>query len=258
MGMPIVAATGEQFLSTVLAHLDAGSGGWVVTVNLDILLHFERDPRARQAYLAADLRVADGMPLVWASRIQGDRIPERIAGSTLSERLLQPCAEHGRPLLLLGGAPGSAERAAERCRTRFPTLDASGNSTLRFSPDPSPTELARAFQWLEGRMGDLSRSSVVLVGLGSPKQELVIQEMRQRMPQTWFVGVGGSFGFLAGDVRRAPPWLQRVGLEWLFRLAQEPRRLGKRYLIEDAPFGCRLFLHAARARRARGSARSDA
>jgi N-acetylglucosaminyldiphosphoundecaprenol N-acetyl-beta-D-mannosaminyltransferase len=251
MGMPIRATTSEQLLATIVAHLSLGSGGWIVTVNLDILCHIERDPHARQAYLAADLRVADGMPLVWAGRVQGDKIPERIAGSSLSEQLLQPCAEQLWPLLLLGGSVGSAERADVRCRDRFRELHASGNSALQFSAQPSSQELERALRWIEGEIGDLSRYCVVLVGLGSPKQELVIQELRQRMSCCWFVGVGGSFSFLAGDIRRAPLWVQRTGLEWLYRLTQDPRRLARRYLVVDAPFGCRLFLHAVRKRSAR-------
>lgn len=250
-GMPIAAITAEQLLSEMLAALSSGSGGWIVTVNLDILLRFQRDPVARRAYLAADVRVADGMPLVWAAKIQGDALPERVAGSTLCEQLLQPCGTQGYPLLLVGGAPGSAERAVERCTERVPVLHAVGNSGLRFSQPPSPKELETAVAWIEAQIGSRDRRCVVLVGLGSPKQELVIQELRRYLPRAWFMGVGGSFSFLAGDVSRAPLLLQRLGFEWLHRLAQEPGRLARRYLIDDAPFALALLLRAAVQRVAR-------
>ncbi len=224
MGMPIARYTETQLLEHMARALEQRRGGWIVTANLDILMHFVRDPVAQSAYMSADLRIADGMPLIWASKVQGQPLPERVAGSTLSVRLLALAASRHWPVCLLGGSPGSAERAAERYREQHPKLDVLGHSDVQCSAPPTNLELDE----LERRIR-CNTAQIVLVGLGSPKQELVIRPLRERFPEAWFIGVGGTFSFLAGDVRRAPVLLQRSGLEWLYRLSQDPRRLGRRY-----------------------------
>lgn len=230
-------------MSRIEAAWDASRGGWVVTANLDILRHFLLDPVAREAYLQADLRVADGMPLVWASRLQRCPVPERVAGSSLCRPLIELSARRGRPVMLLGGSAGTAERAAQMYREQLPALRVSANSALRFSAKPDPNELQAARQVLRECSAQL-----VLVGLGSPKQELVIGELRKDFPGAWFVGVGGSFSFITGEVKRAPLLMQRIGLEWVHRLAQDPSRLGPRYLKHDLPVAIRLLLEASKKR----------
>lgn len=241
--MPIASITSEELVSRIDAAWDAGRGGWVVTANLDVLRYFLLDPIAREAYLQADLRVADGMPLVWASRLQKCPIPERVAGSSLCRPLIELCASRGRPVMLLGGSAGTAERAAQMYRDQLPELCVYANSALRFSPKPDLDELDAARQVLRE-----CGAQLVLVGLGSPKQELVIGELRKDFPGAWFVGVGGSFSFITGDVKRAPLFMQRVGLEWVHRLVQDPSRLGPRYLKHDLPVAFRLLLEASKKR----------
>jgi len=131
----------------------------------------------------------------------------------------------------------------EQYALRLPGLYVRANSRLRFSSEPTAAELDAANETLAAGGCDL-----VLVGLGSPKQELVIDRLRNRWPKVWFMGVGGSFNFLAGDVRRAPNVIQEVGLEWLHRLLMDPRRLGPRYLRDDLPIGIRLLADAVSAR----------
>jgi N-acetylglucosaminyldiphosphoundecaprenol N-acetyl-beta-D-mannosaminyltransferase len=222
--MPVAAVTALELQQHVDASLARSHGGWIVTANLDVLMHFVRDDAARDAYMRADLRVADGMPLLWAARLLGRPLPERVAGSTFAWSLAELCARRGAHLFLLGGAPGTAEQAGVVCRERHPSLRVDADSTVRFGTnltDADVEPIARRLEQLDSR--------VVLVGLGSPKQELLIAQLRRRLPRSWFVGVGGTFAFMSGAVRRAPPFLQRTGFEWAHRFALDPGRLGPRY-----------------------------
>jgi N-acetylglucosaminyldiphosphoundecaprenol N-acetyl-beta-D-mannosaminyltransferase len=242
-GMTLARLGMKETLDRVFSELAAGRGGWLVTANLDFLRRHVKDPQARALYDQADLSVADGMPLVWAARLQGDHLPERVAGSSMVTLLAARAAAEKRSLYFLGGAPGAAAKAAAILTERHPGLQICGTSSPMLSSPPTAAEL-------EPIRAELSRlgPALLLVGLGSPKQEQLIQLLRPSLPATWMVGVGISFSFIAGDVRRAPPWMQRTGLEWVHRMAQEPRRLGHRYLVEDLPFAFSLFWHALRRR----------
>lgn len=243
--LEIAALTTPQLMTQLESSMRQREGGWLVTVNLDMLrLAHVRDD-VRQLYSSASLRVADGMPLVWAARAQGSDLPERIAGSSITLPLIELCANNGWSVAFLGGAAGDAELAAARLRESYPALTLSADSSLQFSSSPTPEEVSCALSAL----GD---AQLVFVGLGSPKQEVLISKLRDAMPNAWMIGIGGTFSFLAGTVPRAPLVMQRLGLEWVHRLAQEPRRLAKRYLLHDLPFGVQLM---AKCYIARGRAR---
>jgi N-acetylglucosaminyldiphosphoundecaprenol N-acetyl-beta-D-mannosaminyltransferase len=248
-GMALARIDQRGVLDHMFAELGRGRGGWLITANLDFLRRHVRDPEARALYDAADLRVADGMPLVWAARVQGDELPERVAGSALVPLIAARAAQEGRSLYLLGGAPGACERAAEELARTYPGLRVCGTSSPRVGNPPSAAELGP----IRDELTRL-RPDILLVGLGSPKQEVLIRELRASMPGAWMIGVGISFSFIAGDVRRAPGWMQQTGLEWIYRLAQEPRRLARRYLVEDLPFSLLLLAHVLRQR---GTRRRD-
>jgi N-acetylglucosaminyldiphosphoundecaprenol N-acetyl-beta-D-mannosaminyltransferase len=245
-GMTLARLDTQGVLDHLFGALARGRGGWLVTANLDFLRRHVQEPEMRALYDEADLRVADGMPLLWAARLQGDSLPGRVAGSSLVVPLAERAAHEGRSLYLLGGAGDASARAAELLRGRWPTLSIVGHSSPQLADPPTPEQI----EPLAAELGRL-RPDIVLVGLGSPKQERLIQALRPRLPASWMMGVGISFSFLAGDVRRAPVWMQRTGLEWIHRLAQEPRRLARRYLIEDLPFSLSLFAHALGERRSR-------
>lgn len=238
-GMILAVIDSAGLLEHMFAQLAEGQGGWLVTANLDFLYRHANDAGAQALYDTADIRVADGMPLVWAARLQGDHLPERIAGSSLVPKLAARAAEAGKSLYFLGGEPGAAEKAAETLRARHPDLKIAGTSSPWVSSPPSQAEV-------QAIRAELARAKpdILLVGLGSPKQELLIRELRSALPHTWMVGVGVSFSFVSGKLRRAPVWVRRAGLEWLYRLAQEPRRLARRYLVDNLPFAVRLFSHA--------------
>lgn len=250
LGMDLAAFDTRRLLDHVGAELEAGRGGWIVTANLDILRRYVLDADARALYAAADLRVADGMPLVWASRLQGEGLPERVAGSSLIHDFAALAAKHRRSIYLLGGAEGAAEGCAMAFRERYPDLNVVGWSSPMITSPPTELEVAGLRRELESR-----RPDIVLVALGSPKQEYVCRVLRSMLPRAWLVGVGMSFGFASGQMRRAPRWMQDAGLEWVHRLGQEPRRLARRYLVDDLPFAARLF-GSALARRV-GATRSE-
>lgn len=236
MGMAIARIDRWQLLDRMFSALERKKGGWVITANLDFLRRYVKQPEIRALYDEADIRVADGMPLVWAANMQGDTLPERVAGSSLVAILAERAAAESRSIYLLGGDAGAAEGCRDVLRRRFPELSVCGVSNPWFSNPPTDEELEQTARELES-----SRPDILLVGLGSPKQELVIRGLRDRFPSTWMIGVGLSFSFVAGITRRAPPLLRRYGLEWMHRLMQEPRRLARRYVVDDLPFAIELF-----------------
>lgn len=156
-------------------------------------------------------------------------------------------ATAGRSVYLLGGEPGVATQAEEVLRDRFPDLKLAGHLSPSFGFDTRSDEYDVVCDEVVAAAPDL-----VFVGLGFPKQERVIARLRPRLPQTWFMGCGAAIGFVAGVHSRAPGWMQDSGLEWVHRLALEPRRLMRRYLVDDAPFALRLLAGSA-VERVRGS-----
>lgn len=240
LGFDLDAVTGAQACDLIESALAGGRGGWVITPNLDILRRITRDRSFADLCSATDLRLADGMPLIWAARLQGTPLPERVAGSDFIFPLCERAARTGRSVFLLGGNPGAADAAVRELKGRFSALRVAGTCSppFGFERDPSEVEAIRA------RLRD-ARPDIVLVGLGSPKQEHLIRDLRAVLPTAWFLGIGITFSFVAGEVRRAPPWMRRIGLEWTHRLVQEPRRLARRYLLHGLPFALRLFVASA-------------
>ncbi|MCY1138197.1 WecB/TagA/CpsF family glycosyltransferase [Actinoplanes sp. Pm04-4] len=234
----------------VLAELADGNGGQIITPNVDILHRVVRDADSRHHVRASSIVVADGKPIVWASRLAGDPLPARVAGSDLIWSLSATMADAGRSVYLLGGEPGTADQAKHVLRDRLPALKVAGCLSPSFGFDTRADEYAAVCDEVVGAAPD-----VVFVGFGFPKQERVIARLRPRLPQTWFMGCGAAIGFVAGVHSRAPGWMQDSGLEWVHRLYREPRRLMRRYLVDDAPFALRLLAGSARERLRKGSAR---
>jgi N-acetylglucosaminyldiphosphoundecaprenol N-acetyl-beta-D-mannosaminyltransferase len=245
-GMALDVITATQAIDYIMRELAAGRGGWVLTPNLHILRLFSRDPSYAATVSGTSLRVADGMPLVWASRLRGTPLPERIAGSELVWSLTARAADEGRSVFFLGGNPGAGEQAAATLRARSPALKLAGTLCPPFGFERDPAYLAGLEQQLLAAAPD-----ICYVGLNVEKGDPLIARLRPLLPRTWFMGVGISFSYVSGEVKHAPRWVRRVGLEWAFRLAQEPRRLGRRYLMEGIPFACQLLGSALLERRSR-------
>lgn len=241
-GLVFTGLTRDRLLDHVFAALERGEGGVLLTANLDILRRSAMDMRARDVYAHASICIADGMPIVWASRIAGSPLPERIAGASLILPLAERAAREGRSLYLLGGEGADAEAATNVLTQAHSSLSILGTSSPRVSDPPTGSEVDAVLAQLA------QEPDVVFVAMGSPKQEALAVALHERLPRTWFIGVGGSFAFLAGRIERAPTWAQELGLEWVHRLLTEPRRLGRRYLVDDLPFAAVLFAYAVRDR----------
>ena len=239
LGANLHAITEAQTVQLVINELAAGNDGSILTMNLDHLRRHTRDAICRGLYSRATLHVADGMPLIWASRLQGTPLPERVTGSNLIWSLSEAAAAAGRNVFLLGGEPGTAEDAAEVLERKYPSIDVCGTWCPEFGFEKSTDDMTAMTEALIAAKPD-----IVYVALGTPKQDKLIEILRDYLPATWWVGVGISFSFVTGDVSRAPKWMQDNGLEWVHRLMQEPGRLSKRYLGKGVPFFGRLILSA--------------
>jgi N-acetylglucosaminyldiphosphoundecaprenol N-acetyl-beta-D-mannosaminyltransferase len=254
MGMGFDPLTEAAAVDRIITSVTTGRGGWVVTPNTDVLRQAFEDPDLCRLLSSADLVVADGMPVVWASRLQRTPLPERVAGSAIIRTLAREAAGHGIPVFLLGGNEGVAERAVEALAREIPGVR-TGHHFPPFGFEKDP-EARAAIETAVTSFG----KAIYFLGLGTPKQEILIAELVQRHPESWFIGCGAGLTMLAGDTRRAPRWMQRSGLEWLHRLKQEPRRLFRRYIVVDAPFALRMAMASLKAatlrRRALGRVRS--
>jgi N-acetylglucosaminyldiphosphoundecaprenol N-acetyl-beta-D-mannosaminyltransferase len=229
-GVPIDVLGHGDALEAIDALVRGGHGGAVYTPNVDHVVKAQRDPEFRAAYDAADLSLADGMPLVWASRMVGVPLPERVAGSDLVLPLADLAARRGWRVYLLGGAPGDAEGAA-RVLGRAGVIVA-GLDAAHIDLGAEGAEAARA----AAERARLHRPDLVLVGLGAPKQEIWIHRHLEVLRPAVALGIGASLAFIAGTQTRAPRWMARSGLEWLHRLACDPKRLWRRYLVDGAAF----------------------
>jgi N-acetylglucosaminyldiphosphoundecaprenol N-acetyl-beta-D-mannosaminyltransferase len=246
-GVALHRVSERQVVDAVVHGLADGRGGWICPINLDVLRQVVPSAGLRELVAEADLCVADGMPLVGASRLAGTPLPERVAGSSLITALADAAGRAGASVFFLGGNPGSATAAAGALAARPGGLRVAGTLCPPNGFERDPDALSEIEATLLGAAPD-----VVFVGLGFPKQDHLIQRLRPLLPEAWFLSCGVSFSFVSGELARAPQWMQRAGLEWLHRLATEPRRLFRRYVVLDIPFGFRLFGYALASRLRRG------
>jgi N-acetylglucosaminyldiphosphoundecaprenol N-acetyl-beta-D-mannosaminyltransferase len=226
----------------IVRHADRPA--YVCTGNLDHLALLQHDAEFKRVYEGASLVLADGMPVLWLSRLgmrqrNGLRLRERVAGSDLFWELGRASAEAGLRLFFLGGAPGAADAAATALQNRYPGARVCNTYCPPKETFDSPEEQERIFSLVRAAAPD-----VLLVGFGAPKQEKWIAANRGRLSVPVSIGVGGSFDLAAGFYQRAPEWMQRSGLEWAYRLIQDPGRLARRYLGRDLPCLIRLAAQA--------------
>jgi len=204
-----------------------GGRGYLCTVNVAVLMMMRQDRRLQRIVDHAALVVADGQPIVWASRLADRPLPERVAGIDLVDALAARATREGFGVYLLGARRPVVEEAARRLRAAHPGLSICDVADGYFGAAQA-RERARAVR--------RSGAQLLLIGMGVPRQEFFLEEQWAELGVNLAVGVGGSFEVLAGVRRRAPHWCQRSGLEWFWRLAQEPRRLGPRYLVTNTQF----------------------
>lgn len=221
------AVTLDEAVSALVNAIRTGSRASVATVNVAMLMMMRSDARLQRVVDRATLVVADGQPIVWASRWLSVPLPERVAGIDLVQALLAVAEREQFSVYFLGARPLVVNAAADRMRQRWPQLRMSGVADGYFGPEEAPRRVRAVAD---------SQTNILVVGMGVPRQEYFLEEHWNELGVEVAIGVGGSFDVLAGTRRRAPRMLQRLGLEWLFRLIQEPRRLWKRYLMTNAQF----------------------
>jgi len=222
------------------------SKGYICVTGVHGVSEAQTNPELRRILNRAFLNTPDGMPMVWLGKLAGHAGMDRVYGPDLMLQACRVSEQTGWRHFFYGGAPGTAERLAVELRRRFPHLEVVGLHVPPFRPlnedekEALRSEVAAA------------RPDIIWVGLSTPKQELFMAEALSWLDTTLMVGVGAAFDLLSGGVRQAPHWVQRSGLEWLFRLCQEPTRLGKRYFKNNPLFLARLFLQKTGLRRYSG------
>lgn len=231
LGTPLAVSDYEQVLAWMQATIAQGEKGWLTAAAVNLVMSALDRPEVRAANAGASLIVPDGQPLVWALHSLGHPTATRVYGPELMARFCAAAALDGTPIYLYGGRDEHRlSLLCQRLRERFQGLRIAGS----FSPPfRALTELER--EQLAARI-DASGAQVVWVGTGQPKQELWMAQMRPLLAAPLLVGVGAAFDFHAGLLVQAPAWMQRHGLEWLFRLSREPRRLWRRYATQNPRF----------------------
>ena len=226
LGVPFDNVTMHEAMDLIEEQIEERGFHQVATANVDFVINAIRDRSLQEMLCSCDLVVPDGMPIVWASRLMGARLKERVSGIDLIPRLAELASKRCYGIYLLGASERSSQRAAEALKRRFPDLRIVG----RYSPPVTP--LAEMDHEAILRRIEEAQPDVLLVAMGHPKQERWLAMHRHRLKVPLCMGIGASLDFLAGEFSRAPMWMQSAGLEWLYRAAQEPRRLAQRYLTD--------------------------
>lgn len=221
------ALSSREALVEVVSLVERGEGGYIVTPNVDHVVQAEHDDALRAAYREASLSLVDGQPLMWLSRVMGQPFPEKISGSDFVPRLVELAAQRNWRVFFLGAAEGVGAKAADVLRRRHPGLHVTAHSPS-FGFDRDPEESAVVLDMVRAE-----RPHLLVLALGCPRQELLMHRWKEALAPTVAIGAGATLDFIAGNVSRAPRWMSNAGLEWLYRLAREPRRLAHRYLVRD-------------------------
>lgn len=218
----------DEALNRVDQLIRENKNAYVVTPNVDHIIQLEKGGPLREVYKKADLILTDGKPLIWISKWYGTPIKEKISGSDLFPKLCCLAAQKGYKMYFLGAGEGVAAKAAENLVKKNPELQIVGTYSPPFGFEKDERELERIKKQIKE-----VHPHILIVGLGCPKQELFILHHKDELGVPISLGLGASLDFEAGEVKRAPKWMANHGLEWLFRIFQDPKRLAKRYLVDD-------------------------
>ncbi len=247
LGIPIDNLNMEETVERTFAMIEDFArdrrSRYVATVNVDFVVNAlgwggsdSGDPKLLSALRDADMVVADGMPVVWCSRLSGKGLKERVTGADLAPRLAEAASRRNKKIYFLGGREETAQKAIERLESLYPGFQAAGASSpwveMGDRQDPAIREADDALVETVNQSG----ADILLLAFGNPKQEFWFERVKDRLQVPVSIGVGGTFEFIAGNVSRAPRWMQKVGLEWIYRLSQEPKRLVKRYTMDLLKF----------------------
>ncbi|MGQ9370036.1 WecB/TagA/CpsF family glycosyltransferase [Azospirillum sp. ST 5-10] len=248
LGVPMDPLDMEETVRIIDAAIAEGVCLKHVVVNVSKLVNMRSDPALHADVVDSDLINIDGQGVVWGARLAGCPVPARVAGIDLMDRVLALCATRGYRPYILGAKQEVLERAVVNIEARYPTLEFAGYRNGYFSREDEATivEEIRA-----------SGADCLFVAISSPTKERFTQQYRERLGVKFLMGVGGSVDVMAGMTRRAPVWMQRAGMEWFYRVLQEPRRMWKRYLVTNSLYAGLLAREVLRPRRPAGSPGAD-
>jgi N-acetylglucosaminyldiphosphoundecaprenol N-acetyl-beta-D-mannosaminyltransferase len=236
--LPVDCLTSEQVISTIMEWTTLPGSRVAVGINAAVCNMAASDAAFRSTLMRADLRYADGQSIIWAARLLGSGLPERVATTDLIDPLAASSSEGGKRIYLYGGRPGVAERAAARLRKSAPGLHIDAHDGYT-APDDMPDVIDEI---------NAFAPDILFVGLGDPLQQHWVEAHRDQLNVPAILTCGGLFDWVSGDNRRAPRWMITSGFEWLWRLIIEPRRLASRYLIGNPVFLFRLARQIVRTR----------
>ncbi|MBW2441186.1 MAG: WecB/TagA/CpsF family glycosyltransferase [Deltaproteobacteria bacterium] len=252
LGIPVDNLDMDETVERILALIEAsrkdGKARLVVTVNVDFIVNTMtwrlsrfRHPELINILRRADLVTPDGMPIIWTSRMLGTPLKERVTGADLVPRLAQAAARNGKSIYFLGGQGDVGLRAARLLQEQFPGLKVAGADSpfVKIEGEALTGEIVKDQEVVE-RI-NRSGADILLIGFGNPKQEVWFERNRSRLQVPVSIGIGGTYEFIVGTVARAPEWMQKAGLEWIFRITQDPKRLWKRYFVGFFKFGLMIL-----------------
>lgn len=243
-GIPVDRMSLEESTAWVILALQRRSARAPLLItgpNAQLISLADRNPRFAAALLASDLSIPDGVSVVLAARLLGHPVPERVTGGDLMERLCIQAARHNLSVFFLGGLPGAAEMTAKKFERSYPGFRTAGTCCPPFGFDADPDECASVRCQIAAARPDL-----LCVAFGAPRQEIWMSENCPTLPIGAVISVGAALDTQSGLRRRAPNWTQRLGIEWLYRLLREPRRLWRRYLLGNTHFICLVALEWGR------------
>lgn len=228
MNTEIDNLTMAETLDAIDDLIKQNKNAYVVTPNVDHIVQLEAGGELREVYENADLILTDGKPLLWIARWYGTPIKEKISGSDLFPLLCEMSAKKGYKMFFLGAAEGVATKAADNLMKSYPGLNVVGTYSPPYGFEQDEPEMKKITSMIKEK-----QPHILIVGLGCPKQEKFILHNREKLGVPISLGLGASLDFEAGNIKRAPNWMADHGLEWAFRITQDPKRLAKRYLVDD-------------------------
>ena len=221
----------SEFLNLVDHLIEKKLPSYVVTPNVDHICQLQKDVKLQTVYKEARVVLPDGMPLLWAGKLCGKPIKQKLSGSDLIYWLTEHASIKGYSIYFLGAEEGIAEKASQELKKKYPGFEVAGFYSPPLGFEENPVEIKKVYELLQEAKPD-----ICYVAFGTPKQDYFNFDHYTQLGIPCLLGIGASFDFVAGKTKRAPTWMQRWGLEWLWRLSQEPRRLWYRYLIQDSIF----------------------
>lgn len=220
--------TMQEALKEIEKLINSRGNHYVVTPNVDHIVKLEKDLEFRKVYDSADLILTDGKPLIWISNMLKVSIKEKVSGSDLFPKVCEMASEKGYSIFLLGAAEGVALKAAENLKKRYVDLKIVGTCSPSYGFEKNDNEIEKILKIINDCKPD-----ILAIGVGAPKQEKFIYKYRKQLRVPLSLCIGASIDFEAGNAKRAPRWMQNVGLEWFYRFIKEPKRMFKRYFIDD-------------------------